>query len=297
MKVSAIIPCYNEEITIKQVIEDIKKSYPKCYIYVFDNNSTDKSYEIAQNMGVEVFKVKYQGKGEVVRYAFANVESDVYILIDGDSECDAKAIPILVEKLRNNNLDMVTVVRDKGRYRAGHSFGNKMLTTIVKILFSKNCNDVNSGYRVFSKRFVKSFPAHSSGFEIETELTVFALEMRLPIEELSAEYKSRPEGSYSKLNTFRDGFRILGLIIYLTMSERPLMFWWIISLIFAGLGFSYGIPLIIHFLNGGIVPIATSVLTICFMLLSAVSIVSGLIMNAIQRAIAENRRYKYINTR
>lgn len=295
MKTAAIIPCYNEELTIAQVIEDIRIYSPECDIYVFDNNSTDNSYNIAKDKGVNVFKVSYQGKGEVVRYAFSKVFVDVYILIDADNECDASAIPRLVEKLTTEELDMITIIRDKGVYRAGHSFGNKMLTTIVQTLFSKNCNDINSGYRAFSKKFVKTFPSHSRGFEIETELTIFALEMRLPIGEIKAEYKSRPEGSYSKLNTFRDGFRILGLIIYLLMSERPLLFWWVISLFFAFFGFYYGIPLIFSFINTGIVPVATSVLVIGFIMLSGISIITGLIMNAVQRAISENRRYQYLN--
>lgn len=192
---------------------------------------------------------------------------------------------------------MLTVVRNKGTYRRGHRFDNKMLTAMIKILFSKNCNDVNSGYRVFSNRFVKSFPAHSSDFEIETELSVFALEMRLTISEMEAEYKSRPEGSFSKLNTFRDGFRILGLIIYLVMSERPLLFWWTISLFFALFGFYFGIPIVINFMKSGFVPVATAVLTICFMLLSGISVITGLIMNAVQRAIAEIRLYQYMNNK
>ncbi|SUW04903.1 glycosyltransferase family 2 protein [Brachyspira pilosicoli] len=166
MKISAIIPCYNEELTIKQVIEDIKKYSPECEVYVFDNNSTDNSYNIAKEAGAIVKKVMYQGKGEVVRQAFSIVDSDIYILIDGDNECDASAIPRLVDYLVNNDLDMVTVVRKAGKYRKGHSFGNKMLTGFAKFLFGNNVNDILSGYRVFSRKFVKTFPATSRGFEI-----------------------------------------------------------------------------------------------------------------------------------
>ena len=169
MKISAIIPCYNEEITIKQVIEDIRKYCNECEIYVFDNNSTDNSYKIAKDTGAIVKKVMYQGKGEVVRYAFSLIDSDVYILIDGDSECDASAIPALIKYLLENDLDMVTAIRKSGKYRRGHSFGNKMITNFAKLLFNKNCNDILSGYRIFSKKFVKTFPANSRGFEIETE--------------------------------------------------------------------------------------------------------------------------------
>ena len=293
MKVSAIIPCYNEELTIKQVIEDIKKYYTQCEIYVFDNNSTDNSYNIAKDAGAIVKKVMYQGKGEVVRQAFSIVDSDIYILIDGDNECDASAIPELVSYLIDNDLDMVTVVRKSGKYRKGHSFGNKMITSFAKFLFGKNINDILSGYRVFSKRFVKTFPSFSRGFEIETELTIFAMQMRLQIGEIEAEYKSRPEGSFSKLNTFKDGFRILGLMIYLLMTEKPIIFWWIIAFIFAMFGFYYGIPIIISFIKEGFVPIAASVLAAGFILLSGISIITGLIMNAIGRVIYENRRLKY----
>ncbi|TXJ36422.1 glycosyltransferase family 2 protein [Brachyspira pilosicoli] len=293
MKVSAIIPCYNEELTIKQVIEDIKKYYPECEVYVFDNNSTDNSYNIAKESGAIVKKVIYQGKGEVVRQAFSSVDSDIYILIDGDNECDASAIPRLVNYLIDNDLDMVTVVRKAGKYRKGHSFGNKMITSFAKFLFGNNVNDILSGYRVFSRKFVKTFPSSSKGFEIEAELTIFAMQMRMQIGEMEAEYKSRPEGSFSKLNTFRDGFRILGLMIYLLMTEKPMVFWWIIASFFALFGFYYGLPIIYSFVTIGFVPIATSVLATGFILLSGICIITGLIMNAIGRAIAENRRFKY----
>ena len=293
MKTSVIIPCYNEELTIKQVIEDIRQCSPECEIYVFDNNSTDNSYNIAKEVGAIVKKVMYQGKGEVVRQAFSMVDSDIYILIDGDNECDASAIPKLVNYLIDNNLDMVTVVRKAGKYRKGHSFGNKMITSFAKFLFGNNVNDILSGYRVFSKKFVTTFPCSSRGFEIEAELTIFAMQMRLQIGEIEAEYKSRPEGSFSKLNTFRDGFRILGLMIYLLMTEKPIVFWWIVASIFALFGFYYGVPVIFLFIKEGFVPIATSVLATGFILLSCICIITGLIMNAIGRMMSENRRFKY----
>ncbi len=293
MKVSAIIPCYNEELTINKVVGDIKKYYPQCEIYVFDNNSTDNSYNIAKESGAYCKKVMYQGKGEVVRQAFSIVDSDIYILIDGDNECDASAIPRLVNYLIDNNLDMVTVVRKAGKYRKGHSFGNKMITSFAKFLFGNNVNDILSGYRVFSRKFVKTFPCASKGFEIEAELTIFAMQMRMQIGEMEAEYKSRPEGSFSKLNTFRDGFRILFLMIYLLMTEKPIIFWWMIALIFALLGFYFGINPIIGFIKTGIVPVASAVLSTGLILLSGICIITGLIMNAIGRVISENRRFKY----
>ena len=294
MKIAAIIPCYNEEITIKQVIEDMQNYCPKCEIYVFDNNSSDNSYNIAKETGAIVKKVIYQGKGEVVRNAFSIIDTDIYILIDGDGECDASAIPSLIDYLINEDLDMITVIRKAGKYRRGHSFGNKMITTFAKILFGKNCNDILSGYRVFSKKFVKTFPANSRGFEIETELTIFALQMRLPIGEMEAEYKSRPEGSHSKLNTFKDGFRILWTIIYLLMTEKPLLFFNTISLIFLSIGLFLGIGITIEYFETLRVDrFPTAILTICLIILSGLSFSIGLLMNAISKVLSENRRFKY----
>ncbi|TXJ30450.1 glycosyltransferase [Brachyspira aalborgi] len=296
MKLSVIIPCYNEELTIKQVICDIQKYCPKCEIYVFDNNSSDNSYNIAKETGAIVNKVSYQGKGEVIRRAFADIDSDIYIMVDADMQYDLSEINNFINYFTKNKLDMLNISRevvDETVHRKGHSFGNMMLTGFANFLFGKKFNDMLSGYRIFSKKFVKTFPANSRGFEIETELTIFALQMRLPIGEMEAEYKSRPEGSFSKLDTFKDGFRILGLIIYLLMSERPLLFWWIIALIFALFGLYYGIPIIISFFETGIVPVATSVIASGFMLLSGISIITGLIMNTIGRGISENRRFKY----
>ena len=295
MKISAIIPCYNEEITIKQVIEDIKKYSPECEINVFDNNSTDNTYDIAKKEGVNVYRVMYQGKGEVVRRAFDIINADIYILIDGDSECDASSIPRLINFLIEEKLDMVTVVRKDGIYRKGHSFGNKMITNFAKVLFGKYCNDILSGYRIFSNKFVKSFPSLSKGFEIEAELTIFALQMRLPIGEIEAEYKSRPKGSFSKLNTFRDGFKIINLIINILINEKPIVFWTIVSFILTILGLYYGIPVIYSFINEGFVPVATSVLSASFIILSAISFITGLIMNSTGKVLKEIRRYRYLS--
>lgn len=294
MKIAAIIPCYNEELTIKQVICDIQKYCPKCEIYVFDNNSSDNSYNIAKETGAIVKKVMYQGKGEVVRNAFSIIDADIYILIDGDGECDASAIPSLIDYLINEDLDMITVIRKAGKYRRGHSFGNKMITTFAKILFGKNCNDILSGYRVFSKKFVKTFPANSRGFEIETELTIFALQMRLPIDEVSAKYIKRPEGSHSKLNTFKDGFRILFTIIYLLITEKPLLFFNTISLIFLVIGLFLGIGITIEYFETlKVERFPTAILTICLIILSALSFSIGLLMKAISKVLSENRRFKY----
>ena len=297
MKIAAIIPCYNEELTIKQVICDIQKYCPKCEIYVFDNNSSDNSYNIAKETGAIVNKVSYQGKGEVIRRAFADIDSDIYIMVDADMQYDLSEINNFINYFTENKLDMLNISRevvDETVHRKGHSFGNMMLTGFANFLFGKKFNDMLSGYRIFSKRFVKSFSANSRGFEIETELTIFALQMRLPIGEMEAEYKSRPEGSHSKLNTFKDGFRILFTIIYLLITEKPLLFFNTISLIFLVIGLFLGIGITIEYFETlKVERFPTAILTICLIILSALSFSIGLLMNAISKVLSENRRFKY----
>ena len=297
MKIAAIIPCYNEELTIKQVICDIQKYCPKCEIYVFDNNSSDNSYNIAKETGAIVNKVSYQGKGEVVRRAFADIDSDIYIMVDADMQYDLSEINNFINYFTKNKLDMLNISRevvDETVHRKGHSFGNMMLTGFANFLFGKKFNDMLSGYRIFSKRFVKSFPANSRGFEIETELTIYALQMRLPIDEVSAKYIKRPEGSHSKLNTFKDGFRILFTIIYLLITEKPLLFFNTISLIFLVIGLFLGIGITIEYFETlKVERFPTAILTICLIILSALSFSIGLLMNAISKVLSENRRFKY----
>lgn len=297
MKIAAIIPCYNEELTIKQVICDIQKYCPKCEIYVFDNNSSDNSYNIAKETGAIVNKVSYQGKGEVIRRAFADIDSDIYIMVDADMQYDLSEINNFINYFTENKLDMLNISRevvDETVHRKGHSFGNMMLTGFANFLFGKKFNDMLSGYRIFSKRFVKSFPANSRGFEIETELTIYALQMRLPIDEVSAKYIKRPEGSHSKLNTFKDGFRILFTIIYLLITEKPLLFFNTISLIFLGIGLFLGIGITIEYFETlKVERFPTAILTICLIILSALSFSIGLLMKAISKVLSENRRFKY----
>lgn len=296
-KISIIIPCYNEELTIKQVIEEFKKYLPEAEINVFDNNSKDKSVLLAKEAGAIVTEVNYQGKGEVVRRAFADIDADIYIMVDADMQYDISEIKKHIAYFLDNRLDMLNISRevvDEDVHRKGHTFGNIMLTGFANALFGKRFNDMLSGYRIFSKRFVKSFPAHSKGFEIETELTIYALQMRLPVGEVSAKYFKRPEGSFSKLNTFRDGFRILFTIIYLMMTEKPLIFFNIISIIFFIIGMSLGISITIEYFETLKVDrFPTAILTICLIILSALSFSIGLIMNAVGRVISENRRFKY----
>ena len=297
MKIAAIIPCYNEELTIKQVICDIQKYCPKCEIYVFDNNSSDNSYNIAKETGAIVNKVSYQGKGEVIRRAFADIDSDIYIIVDADMQYDLSEINNFINYFTENKLDMLNISRevvDETVHRKGHSFGNMMLTGFANFLFGKKFNDMLSGYRIFSKRLVKSFPANSRGFEIETELTIYALQMRLPIDEISAKYIKRPEGSHSKLNTFKDGFRILFTIIYLLITEKPLLFFNTISLIFLVIGLFLGIGITIEYFETlKVERFPTAILTICLIILSALSFSIGLLMNAISKVLSENRRFKY----
>ena len=279
MKIAAIIPCYNEELTIKQVICDIQKYCPKCEIYVFDNNSSDNSYNIAKETGAIVNKVSYQGKGEVIRRAFADIDSDIYIMVDADMQYDLSEINNFINYFTENKLDMLNISRevvDETVHRKGHSFGNMMLTGFANFLFGKKFNDMLSGYRIFSKRLVKSFPANSRGFEIETELTIYALQMRLPIDEISAKYIKRPEGSHSKLNTFKDGFRILFTIIYLLITEKPLLFFNTISLIFLVIGLFLGIGITIEYFETlKVERFPTAILTICLIILSALSFSMG----------------------
>ena len=297
MKIAAIIPCYNEELTIKQVICDIQKYCPKCEIYVFDNNSSDNSYKIAKETRAIVNKVSYQGKGEVIRRAFADIDSDIYIMVDADMQYDLSEINNFINYFTENKLDMLNISRevvDETVHRKGHSFGNMMLTGFANFLFGKKFNDMLSGYRIFSKRFVKSFPANSRGFEIETELTIYALQMRLPIDEISAKYIKRPEGSHSKLNTFKDGFRILFTIIYLLITEKPLLFFNTISLIFLVIGLFLGIGITIEYFETlKVERFPTAILTICLIILSALSFSIGLLMKAISKVLSENRRFKY----
>ena len=296
-KISVIIPCYNEEITIKQVIDEFIKYLPEAEINVFDNNSKDKSIILAKEAGAIVTEVNYQGKGEVVRRAFADIDADIYIMVDADMQYDISEIKKHIEYFLDKKLDMLNISRevvDEDVHRKGHSFGNAMLTGFANMLFGKKFEDMLSGYRLFSKRFVKSFPASSRGFEIETELTIYALQMRLPVGEVPAKYFKRPEGSHSKLNTFRDGFRILFTIIYLMMTEKPMLFFNIISIIFFIVGMSLGISITIEYFETlKVARFPTAILTICLIILSALSFSIGLIMNAIGRVISENRRFKY----
>ncbi|NDE90235.1 MAG: glycosyltransferase [Alphaproteobacteria bacterium] len=297
--IAVIIPCYNEEATIANVVRDFASVLPGAQLYVYDNNSSDKSVENARNAGATVRKEKSQGKGNVVRRAFADVDADIYVLVDGDDTYDAASAPRLIAQLLDGPCDMINAARvEKSElaYRKGHRFGNWAISTMVAILFGRSCNDVLSGYRVFSKRFVKSFPALARGFEIETELTVHALQLRMPMAETETPYKERPAGSFSKLNTFRDGFRILFTIIHLLKEEKPLLFFSSISAVLLIGAFLLGIPVIEDFMKTGLVPrLPSAVLATGLVILSSLSLTCGLILDSLTRARLELKRLGYLS--
>lgn len=298
LDIAVLIPCYNEALTIAGVVEGFRAALPDAKIWVFDNNSTDDTAAIAARAGARVVRERRQGKGNVVRRMFADIDADIYVLVDGDGTYDPAAAPFMVHALQQNNLDMVSVARDArdgGAYRPGHAFGNRLLTGLVSLAFGRRFQDILSGYRVFSRRFVKSFPAASQGFEIETELTVHVLQMRLPSAEYSAFYRARPEGSLSKLNTIRDGIRILRMIFLLLRDERPLqVFGYMAGALFlTGLGLS--LPILAHYMATGLVPrLPTLVVSMGLIITALVSVACGLILDAMARMRLEQRRLAYL---
>jgi glycosyltransferase involved in cell wall biosynthesis len=296
--VAVLIPCYNEETSIGNVVTDFKTALPAAQIYVYDNNSTDRTVEIAERSGAVCRTEEMQGKGNVVRRMFGDVDADIYVLVDGDDTYDAASATKLIRHLIDNHLDMVCATRVtdvKAAYRPGHLFGNAALTKTVGTIFGSRVTDMLSGYRVFSRRFVKSFPALSWGFETETELTVHALELRMPIAELPTPYKERPEGSVSKLNTIRDGFRILFMIVRLVKEERPLQFYSGFFLLLAATSLVLGVPIVTEFMATGLVPrFPTAILCTGVMILSFLSLACGLILDSVANARREMKRMYYL---
>lgn len=299
-RIAAVIPCFNEALAIAQVVAGFRAALPEAEIHVFDNNSTDDTAAVARAAGAIVTHVAAPGKGNVVRRMFADVEADVYVMVDGDATYDTGAARRLIDRLIGDNLDMVVGNRvDDGQdaltYRAGHRFGNRMLTGAVTRLFGGGLTDMLSGYRVFSRRYVKSFPALSRGFEIETELTVHALELRMPYAEESTVYSTRPEGSHSKLSTYRDGWRILKTICKLFISERPLRFFTIIAVLLAAASLALVIPLFLTYLQTGLVPrLPTAVLATGAMLSAMLSLLCGTVMHAVTLGRREAKRLRYL---
>ncbi len=298
LQIAVLVPCFNEEAAIKKVVEDFTSALPDAVVYVYDNNSTDKTSEVAAAAGAEVRKESRRGKGNVVRRMFNDIEADVYVMVDGDDTYDASRAQELVDRLVDQNLDMVVgrrIETHQAAYRAGHRLGNAVLTGLVRWLFAANIVDMLSGYRVFSRRFVKSFPSFSREFEIETELTVHAMQMKMPVDEVDTNYKERPPGSTSKLRTFRDGWRILVTIMNLMRNERPLLFFSLIGLVLAVFAVILGIPVISTYANTGLVPrMPTAVLCTGLVLMAFISIATGLILDLVSHVRREAKRLAYL---
>jgi glycosyltransferase involved in cell wall biosynthesis len=298
MRIAVLVPCYNEEAAIATVVADFRKALPTAEIYVYDNNSSDRTITVARDAGAQVRSERRQGKGHVVRRMFADVDADIYVLVDGDATYDAASAPRMIDTLLSDHLDMVVgfrVDQAEAAYRPGHRTGNWMLTSFLASVFGQAFKDILSGYRVFSRRFVKSFPVLSDGFEIETELTVHALELALPAAEIDTPYYARPEGSFSKLNTWRDGFRILGTILQLYRSERPLRFFVAIGIFLTLVAIGLAIPIVVTFFEEGLVPrLPTAVLSMGLMILAVLSVSSGLVLDTVTRGRREMKLLAYL---
>ena len=298
LRIAVLVPCYNEEAAIGQVVAGFRAALPTADIYVYDNNSRDETVSVARAAGAIVRRETQQGKGFVVRRMFADIEADIYVLVDGDATYEAEVAPKLVAALVENQLDMVNgarVTEIVAAYRPGHRLGNYMLTTLVAQIFGNRIGDMLSGYRVFSRRFVKSFPALSRGFEIETELTVHALELGMPVAEIATSYKDRPVGSASKLRTFRDGFRILFVIFMLVKENRPLAFFSAIAAFLFTLAVLIALPVLGTYLETGLVPrLPTAVLATGLALLAFLSLSSGFVLDSVTRGRRELKRLHYL---
>jgi hypothetical protein len=296
--IAVLIPCYNEAAAIATVVRDFRVALPTASIFVYDNNSTDDTAEVARQAGAIVRRELQRGKGNVVRRMFADVEADVFVLVDGDNTYDASCARILIDRLLRDSLDMVNAARTaqaSGAYRRGHRLGNVFLTGCVAHVFGNQLADMLSGYRVFSRRFVKSFPALSSGFEIETELTVHALELRLPIAEVTTSYGERPKDSASKLNTYRDGIRILMTIVNLIKQEKPLEFFGGVFALCALTSVLLEVPVLSTYVRTGLVPrLPTALLGTALMLVGFLSLVCGLILQTVTRGRVELKRLHYL---
>ena len=296
--IAVLLPCYNEEAAIARTVAGFRAALPGATVYVYDNNSDDRTREVAAAAGALVRRERIQGKGAVVRRMFADVDADIYVMADGDATYDAPSAPALVARLLGEQLDMIVgsrVGEASSAYRRGHRFGNALLTGMLARLFGRSFTDILSGYRVFSRRFVKSFPVLSVGFEIETEISVHALELKMPAEEVATPYVARPEGSLSKLSTYRDGWRILRTIVTLYRIERPLWFFGIVGAGFALLALVLVEPLVVTYLATGLVPrFPTAILVTGLMILAFLNVFAGLILDTVVRGRREVRRLAYL---
>ncbi|WP_408079739.1 glycosyltransferase family 2 protein [Sphingomonas plantiphila] len=297
-RIAVILPCYNEEAAIAQTVAGFRAALPDAAIYVYDNNSADRTVEVARAAGAVVRTERMQGKGNVVRRMFADVDADIYVMADGDATYDPAAASAMIAKLREEGLDMVVGTRiheAADAYRRGHVLGNRAMTGLLAQLFGRSFTDIFSGYRVFSRRFVKSFPVLSAGFEIETEISVHALELKMPVGEIETRYLARPEGSASKLSTYRDGARIARTIVTLYRIEKPMLFFGWIALALAGLAVILAVPLAMTYMETGLVPrFPTAILATGLVILSALSLFAGLILDTVVRGRREMRRLAYL---
>lgn len=297
-RIAVILPCYNEEAAIAQTVAGFRAALPGAAIYVYDNNSSDGTVAVAGEAGAIVRTERMQGKGNVVRRMFADVDADIYVMADGDATYDAAAAPAMIAKMRDEGLDMVVGTRvheAADAYRRGHVLGNRAMTGLLARLFGRSFTDIFSGYRVFSRRFVKSFPVLSAGFEIETEISVHALELKMPVGEVETRYLARPEGSASKLSTYRDGARIARTILTLYRIEKPMLFFGWIALALAVLAVVLAVPLVMTYLETGLVPrFPTAILATGLVILAALSSFAGLILDTVVRGRREVRRLAYL---
>ncbi|MHB8745687.1 MAG: glycosyltransferase family 2 protein [Gammaproteobacteria bacterium] len=297
--IAVLVPCYNEEATVAAVVESFARVLPDATIYVYDNNSRDQTAARARAAGAIVRNEARQGKGNVMRRMFSDIDTDIYVLVDGDDTYDAASAPALIDKLLSERLDMVVGTRlhsaEDEAFRRGHRFGNDVLTGVVSVLFGRSFSDMLSGYRVFSRRFVKSFPALAAGFETETELTVHALELRMPIAEVVTPYKARPSGSLSKLRTYRDGTRILLTIIALFKEERPLVFFSILAGVLTVLALAIAYPVVVTYMHTGLVPrFPTAILATGIMILASLSLAAGFVLDTVTHGRREMKRLFYL---
>ena len=299
LRIAVLLPCYNEEAAISQTIAGFRAALPSATIYVYDNNSRDRTVELSRAAGAVVRTERQQGKGHVVRRMFADVDADVYVMADGDLTYDPKAAPEMVRMLVDDELDMVVGTRQheaKEAYRGGHVIGNRLFTRLLAGLFGRSFTDIFSGYRVFSRRFVKSFPVLSEGFEIETEMSVHALELRMPVGEIETAYGARPEGSASKLSTYRDGWRILKTIGTLYRVERPVLFYGGLGALLLSVAVILAIPLVLTYLDTGLVPrFPTAILVTGMVVIAVLSFFAGLILDTVTRGRRELRRLFYLS--
>lgn len=298
-RIAVLLPCYNEEAAIGATVAGFKAALPHATVYVYDNNSRDRTREVAAAAGAVVRTERQQGKGHVVRRMFADIDADVYVMADGDLTYDPNAAPAMVDQLVAEQFDMVVGTRrheQKDAYRGGHLLGNRIFTGLLSGLFGRSFSDIFSGYRVFSRRFVKSFPVLSAGFEIETEMSVHALELRMPVGEVETAYGARPEGSESKLSTYGDGWRILKTIATLYRIERPVLFYGSIGAFLLALAIVLSIPLVVTYLHTGLVPrLPTAILVTGMVIVAVLCFFAGLILDTVTRGRREVRRLAYLS--